>query len=100
MVAKEIKNCYDATKDEKIFDLVTGESELFHLKIPLIPNLYDETVFKILTSKKMDLIIDEILNHDTMNDMDLRREDFVSLYATTPSVIDFVENSIEETDHT
>ena len=35
-----------------------------------------------------------------MNSMDLRREDFVKLYATAPGIIKFLENSIEETKQT
>ena len=32
--------------------------------------------------------------------MDLKREDFVCIYANTPGIIKFLENSIEETEYT
>ena len=48
----------------------------------------------------MNKILDAILEGNTLNSMDLRREEFVYLYSTTPSTIKFLENSIEETIHT
>ena len=35
-----------------------------------------------------------------MNSMDLKREDFVWIYANSPGIIKFLENSIEETNYT
>ena len=35
-----------------------------------------------------------------MNGLDLRRRDFISLYSTAPSIISFLENSIDETEYT
>ena len=35
-----------------------------------------------------------------MNSMDLKREDFVWIYANSPGIIKFLENSIEESNYT
>ena len=48
----------------------------------------------------MSLILDEILKDQTMNTMDLKREDFESIYANFLGIIKFLENSIEETEFT
>ena len=48
----------------------------------------------------MSLILDEIVKDQTMNSMDLKREDFVWIYANSPGIIKFLENSIEETEYT
>ena len=66
----------------------------------MFENEKGEQVLENLANKRMIQIIDTILQNVTMNSLDLRRKVFVKLYATSPSVIKFLENSIDETNYT
>ena len=48
----------------------------------------------------MDQILDVILKNESLNSLDLRRQDFTELYSKSQSIISFLEGSIKETECT